>query len=114
MPGTVEQRDAALAEANRVRVKRAGWRQAMKAGVYAYDETIAVLRDPDFASMKVALFMDSFPLVGPRKVDEWLRLLGVAPTATIGRLTARQVALIEEFVRERYVRARLRVRGARL
>jgi ribosomal protein S13 len=46
-------------------------------------------------------FLTAFPGVGISKANEQLRRFRVAPTATLGRLTARQVHEVEQFVWER-------------
>jgi hypothetical protein len=101
MAQTVEQRDAALALANSVRVRRADWRRATKEGRVGASEVCAMLRDPVFASMAIMTFLTAFPGVGISKANEQLRRFRVAPTATLGRLTARQVHEVEQFVWER-------------
>src|SRR5438128_8577908 len=87
-PGrTLEQRLAALREANRIRFHRAELKRQLRAGRLAPDE---VLEDPDCETMKVVDLLRSLPKVGPVKTNRALNRTRISPSKTLGGLTDRQ------------------------
>jgi hypothetical protein len=86
---SLEQRQEALRNANRIRSHRRlvkeevaeNWQRAARA--IADDE-------PDLATMKVRHLLLSVRKLGRVKVDRMLRVVGVSPYKTIGGLSARQ------------------------
>jgi hypothetical protein len=84
---SVAQRKAALAEANRIRTRRAGVKRDLKHGRV---NARAVLTDPDCATAKIVELLLAMPKVGRVKAHRMLTRARISPSKTIGRLSERQ------------------------
>lgn len=83
------QREEALRRANAVRRQRAQLKRDLKAGRCAIDELLA--DPPAFVqTAKVADLLLAVPKYGPVKVNKLLARCRIAPSKTIGGLSARQ------------------------
>lgn len=86
---TVEQRFAALALANEVRVKRSRLKADIKSGERSLVDVLA--DPPEFAlTAKVWDFLMAAPGVGPTRINRWLSRSAISPSKTLGGLTVRQ------------------------
>lgn len=84
---SVQQRRAALLEANRIRSVRAAWKRDLKAGRLQFSD---VVNHPDAATMKVWDVILAMPKWGRVKVDRLLRKRIISPSKTCGGLSERQ------------------------
>lgn len=84
---SLEQRRAALVEANRIRTHRKLVKRDLKAG---RREPADVLVDPDCATMKLYDLLLALPKMGRAKVDRLIRTARISPSKTVGGLSRRQ------------------------
>lgn len=86
---TTAQRLEALANANRIRSRRAQLKRDVKA--CREDPVELVMRPPAFAdAMHVRDLLLAVPKLGHVKVDKALRIAGVSPAKTLAGLSGRQ------------------------
>jgi hypothetical protein len=94
---TLAQRMEALANANRVRSVRSGWKRAVKAGeVDPYAQLLNP--EPDFMSMMILDYLLAVPMVGRTKAKIILTRGQVSACKTLGGLTARQRGEVHRMV----------------
>lgn len=84
---TLEQRLAALEEANRIRSYRAELKRRLRGGNVG---AAAALEDPDCDTMKVVDLLLALPTVGRVKANRALTRMRISPSKTIGGLSDRQ------------------------
>jgi hypothetical protein len=103
-----ERRDqamAALAEANRVRLRRASLMRWMhgRSAAESHERAAEVILEPDptLHSMLVLTLLQRVRQVGPAQAERMLELSDVSPTSTIGALSARQRAGLVALMRLR-------------
>jgi hypothetical protein len=95
----------ALAQANRVRLRRASlmrWMQGhCAADSHGKAAEVIVEPDPTLYSMLVLQLLQRIRQVGPAQAERMLELADVSPTRTVGALTARQRAGLAALLRRR-------------
>jgi hypothetical protein len=95
----------ALAQANRVRLRRASlmrWMQGhCAADSHGKAAEVIIEPDPTLYSMLVLQLLQRVRQVGPAQAERMLELADVSPTSTIGPLTARQRAGLAALLRLR-------------
>jgi hypothetical protein len=103
-----ERRDqamAALAQANRVRLRRASLMRWMhgSSAAESHDRAAELTLEPDPAlySMLVVDLLHRVRRVGPAQAERLLELADVSPTSTVGAVTARQRAGLAALLRLR-------------
>ena len=105
--GTHRDRQAmeALAQANRVRLRRASLMRWMHghspADSHEKAAELIVEPDPTLYSMLVLQLLQRIRQVGPAQAERMLELADVSPTCTVGALTARQRAGLAALLRLR-------------
>ena len=100
--GSLAQRRAALAHANRIRTYRAQMKAAMKAGQI---DPLAVLLSPppEVETMRVYDLLLAKPKIGAVKAKVVLNRARVSPAKTVGGLSPRQREEIAGLLRQRSV-----------
>jgi hypothetical protein len=104
---TLQQRQDALAVANRIRVHRARLKEDIKEGRVSVRQVRQMIHEPGVMveSMKVGELLGALPKFGPVKVNRMLRVCEIAPSKSLGGLTRRQRnALFERLWRYDQVR----------
>lgn len=86
-----EQRIAALARANEIRLYRAAIKRQIKAGTLTFSGVLDA-NNPLMATMKVSELLMAVPRIGERKAAKILRLEQVSMSKTVGGLSVRQRA----------------------
>ena len=96
---------AALAQANRVRLRRASLMRWMhgKSSAESHEKAAELILEPDptLHSMLVLELLQRVRQVGPAQAERMLELADVSPTCTLGALTARQRAGLAALLRLR-------------
>ena len=96
---------AALAQANRVRLRRASLMRWMHgrspADSHEKAAELIVEPDPTLHSMLVLQLLQRIRQVGPTQAERMLELADTSPTRTVGALTARQRAGLAALLRLR-------------
>lgn len=82
-----DQRMAALATANKVRLCHAEWKRRLRK---RQATVIDVMGDPKADSMRVVDMLLAVPWIGKTRATRLLRHLDISPTARLGTLTYRQ------------------------
>jgi hypothetical protein len=100
-----DQKMAALAQANRVRLRRASlmrWvRGSSAAESHARAAELILEPDPSLYSMRVLELLKRIRRVGPAQAERLLELADASPTSTISSVTARQRAGLAALLRLR-------------
>jgi len=100
-----DQAMAALGEANRVRLRRAALMRWLygQSGAQSHERAAELVLEPDqsVCSMLVLDLLERVRQVGSAQAERMLSSAGVAPTATVGTLTARQRAAVAAVLRLR-------------
>jgi hypothetical protein len=107
---TLQQRRAALEEANRVRLARAQLKRDLKAGrVSIYD----LLAEPPewIETMPVAQLLQAVPGIGPVKARGMLQRTGISASKTVGSISWRTVAGLSPRQRGELLAATVPYRG---
>ena len=105
--GTHRDRQAmeALAQANRVRLRRASLMRWMhgRSAADSHEKAAELIVEPDptLYSMLVLELLQRVRQVGPAQAERMLELADVSPTSTVGALTARQRAGLAALLRLR-------------
>jgi hypothetical protein len=96
---------AALAEANRVRLRRASLMRWMhgRSAAESHERAAELILEPDptLYSMLVLELLQRVRQVGPTQAERMLELADVSPTSTLAPLTARQRAGLAALLRLR-------------
>ena len=96
---------AALAQANRVRLRRASLMRWLhgKSSAESHEKATELILEPDptLHSMLVLELLQRVRQVGPTQAERMLELADVSPTCTLGALTARQRAGLAALLRLR-------------
>ena len=105
---TSERRDqamAALAQANRVRLRRASLMRWIhgRSAAESHERAAELILEPDPAlhSMRALELLQRVRQVGPAQAERLLELADVSPTSTLGAVTARQRAGLAALLRLR-------------
>lgn len=96
---------AALMEANRVRLRRASLMRWMydQSRAQSHEKAAELILEPDpvLHSMLVRKLLERVRQVGPAQAERMLECADIAPTYTVGALTARQRAGLAALLRLR-------------
>lgn len=93
---TRDQRLAALAKANKIRIIRAQIKKLVREGEITGSEVLRS-QPPEVATMKVDDLLTQIPKIGKQKANSMLRKLHISNTKTVVGLTTRQRnALLDE------------------
>ena len=100
-----DQAMAALAQANRVRLRRAAlmrWLHGQSSAA-SHDHAVELILEPDptLDSMLMLELLQRIRGVGPAQAERMLELADVSPAHTVGHLTARQRAGLAALLRLR-------------
>ncbi len=109
MTSGLEQRMAALATANRVRIAKSRLRAELKAKPcdVAFSEATTILAAPTPPpALRVEELLRALPAIGPEKARKLCVAAGVQPTRRLTELSARQRAVISRLLAERKPRTR--------
>jgi hypothetical protein len=100
-----DQAMAALAQANRVRLRRASLMRWMHghSGAESHGRAAELILEPDptLCSMLVVELLERIRQVGPAQAERLLELADVSPTLTLGAVTAMQRAGLTALLRLR-------------
>ena len=100
-----DQAMAALAQANRIRLRRASltrWIYGQPtAQSHAKAADLILQPDPVLHSMRVLDLLQRVRQVGPAQAEQLLQCADIAPTRTVGALTPRQRAVLAALLRLR-------------
>jgi hypothetical protein len=100
-----DQAMAALAEANRIRLRRASLMRWMlgRCAAESHERAAELILEPDptLYSMLVLGLLQRIRQVGPSQAERMLELANVSPTSTLSALTARQRAGLAALLRLR-------------
>jgi hypothetical protein len=100
-----EQAMVALAQANRVRLRRASLMRWMhgRSAAESHDKAAELILEPDATlySMLVLELLQRVRQVGPAQAERMLELADMSPTSTLGAVTARQRAGLAALLRLR-------------
>ncbi|MFZ0972453.1 MAG: hypothetical protein WAN22_09515 [Solirubrobacteraceae bacterium] len=103
--GHRDQATAALAQANRVRLRRAALMRWLhgNSSAEAHKKAAELILEPDptLHSMLVLELLQRVRQVGPAQAERMLELAEVSPTSAVGALTARQRAGLAALLRLR-------------
>jgi hypothetical protein len=100
-----DQAMAALAQANRIRLRRAALMRWLRCNTSAesHEKAVELILEPDptLDSMLVLELLQRIRGVGPAQAERMVELAEVSPTRTLGALTARQRAGLAAVLRLR-------------
>ena len=100
-----DQAMVALAQANRVRLRRASLMRWMhgRSAAESHDKAAELILEPDATlySMLVLELLQRVRQVGPAQAERMLELADMSPTSTLGAVTARQRAGLAALLRLR-------------
>ena len=92
-----EQRQEALAKATQARKARSAFKDRLAEGNITFVKAVEECRaDESLAKMRVQELLRALPKIGPKRCDELMTAAKIAPGRRIKGLGARQIANLEE------------------